>query len=147
MEQRRTHSAGGIVIGDHGTIAMVRHSVSNGAWLFPKGRPDPGETDEETARREIAEEAGLTDLELIDDLGTYERYHLNPDGTDDATELKEIHMFLFAAPRGAVAAPSMEMDGAKWVPLQRVIDECGSIADKAWFTRVFERVRHAIQRD
>lgn len=138
---------GGIVIGDHGTIAMVRHSVSNGAWLFPKGHAEEGESDEAAARREIAEEAGLANLELLDDLGTYERYHLNPDGTDDRTELKEIHMFLFAAPMGAVTAPSMEMDGAKWVPFRQVADVCGSAADRAWFASVFERVRQAIQRD
>lgn len=147
MEQRRTKTAGGIVIGDSGTVVMVRHSVSNGAWLFPKGHVDPGESDEETARREIAEEAGLTDLELLGDLGSYERFHINPDGTDDRSELKEIHMFLFAAPTGAVSAPGHEMDGAKWVPLSRVVEECGSATDRAWFVSVFDRVRQAIQRD
>lgn len=147
MDQRRTKSAGGIVIGDNGTIVMVRHSVSNGAWLFPKGHPDIGETDEDAARREITEEAGLTGLEFLDDLGTYERCHIAPDGSDDCSELKEIHMFLFAAPPGADPVPSHEMDGAKWVPLSRVVDECGSDADRAWFVSVFERVRQAVQRD
>lgn len=147
MEQRRTRSAGGIVIGDNGTIAMVRHSVSNGIWLFPKGHPEEGETDEEAARREIAEEAGLTDLEYLDDLGTYERCHIAPDGSDDCSELKEIHMFLFAAPPGANPSPDHEMDGARWVPLSRVVEECGSKADCAWFVSAFERVRHAVQRD
>lgn len=147
MEQRRTKSVGGIVIGDGGTIAMVRHSVSTGMWLFPKGHPEEGETDEETARREIEEEAGVSDLEFLDDLGTYERYHIRPDGTDDLTELKEIHMFLFAAPAHAVLTPSHEMDGARWVPLTKVGEECGSVVDRVWFSTVFERVRQAIQRD
>jgi 8-oxo-dGTP pyrophosphatase MutT (NUDIX family) len=147
MEPRRTKSVGGIVIGDHGTIAMVRHRISNGSWLFPKGHIEEGETDEETARREIAEEAGLTDLEYLDDLGSYERFHMSPDGNDDPTEIKEIHMFLFAAPAHATITPSFEMDGAKWVSLPKVIDECGSVADRAWFTTVFPRIRQAIQRD
>lgn len=147
MEQVRTRTAGGIVIGDSGTILMVRHRVGNGAWLFPKGHIEQDETEEETARREISEEAGITDLELLGDLDTYERCHITPDGHDDCAELKEIHMFLFAAPPGAVPTPSHEMDGAKWVPLARVVDECGSAADCAWFTRVFDRVRQAIQRD
>ena len=147
MELKKTKSVGGIVLGDSGTIAMVRHSVSNGAWLFPKGHQEEGETDEETARREIAEEAGVSDLELLDDLGTYERYHINPDGTDDVHEIKQIHMFLFAAPMHAELTPSHEMDGARWVPLAKVIEECGSVADRAWFTTVFDRIRHAVQRD
>ncbi|HWU24452.1 MAG TPA: NUDIX hydrolase [Candidatus Paceibacterota bacterium] len=147
MEPRRTKSVGGIVLGDGGTIAMVRHSVSNGMWLFPKGHPEEGETDEETARREIEEEAGVSDLEFLDDLGTYTRYHIRPDGTDDPTELKEIHMFLFAAPMHATLTPSHEMDGARWIPLTKVGEECGSIGDRVWFSTVFERVRQAIQRD
>lgn len=147
MEARRTKTAGGIVIGDNGTIAMVRHKVGNGAWLFPKGHTEPGESDEEAARREIAEEAGITDLELLGDLGTYERYHILPDGKDDCSELKEIHMFLFAAAPGTLIAPANEMDGARWVSLSRVVAECGSKADGAWFARVFERVRQSVQRD
>lgn len=146
-EFRRVHAVGGIVIGDHGTIAMVRHYNSNGAWLFPKGHGEPGETDEETARREVAEETGLTDLELLGDLGTYERYHLLPDGTEDRTEMKEIHMYLFAAQTGAVLAPTMEIEEARWVPLQHVVRESGNDKDRAWFISVFERVRQSVQRD
>lgn len=147
MTMLRTRSVGGIVLGDNGTIAMVKHSNGNGAWLFPKGHGEPGETDEETARREIAEEAGLPDLELIDDLGSYERHPILPNGTEDRTEMKEIKMFLFAAPVGATLAPTLEIDEARWVPLSRVVAENGNIVDSAWFTTVFERVRLAIQRD
>lgn len=144
---RRSRSVGGIVLGDNGTIAMVRHENSNGAWLFPKGHPMDGEDDETAARREIAEEAGLTNLELLDDLGSYERHPILPDGVEDPTELKEIHMYLFAAEPHAVLAPTMEIDLARWVPLQNVVRECGNVTDVAWFTRVFERVRQAVQRD
>ncbi len=147
MELKRTRSVGGIVLGEGGTIAMVRHRNSNGAWLFPKGKPESGESDEETARREIAEESGLTNLELIDDLGTYERHPVLPDGSEDRTEMKEIRMYLFLAPHGAHLAPTMEIDAARWVPLKQVIDESGNARDRAWFTRVFERIRQAVQRD
>src|SRR4051812_12305921 len=101
MEVRTTHAVGGIVIGDHGTIAMIKNHNGNGAWLFPKGHVEPGETDEETARREVGEETGLHDLELLGDLGTYTRYHICPDGSEDTMEIKEIHMYLFAAEPGA----------------------------------------------
>ncbi|HEX2951281.1 MAG TPA: NUDIX domain-containing protein [Armatimonadota bacterium] len=36
-------------------------------WGFPKGKIDYGETEEEAARREIAEESGLTEIELDTD--------------------------------------------------------------------------------
>lgn len=145
MERNNERTAGGIVLGDSGTIAMV--SRRSGQWLFPKGHIDEGEDDETAARREIAEETGLTNLELIDDLGTYERYAIRKDGTDDLTRLKSIHMFLFAAQPHSTLTSTLEIEEARWVSLSKIIEEIGNAKDKAWFISVFERVRHAIQRD
>lgn len=127
METHSEHSAGGIVLGDSGTIAMIRDSD---AWLFPYDRLD-GRDDETAARRTIMERTGLTNLELIDDLGSY----------------AHIRMFLFAAPMHAELSPTQEREEARWVPLKNVITEIGNVQDRAWFTTVFERVRQAVQRD
>ena len=143
---KRERCAGGIVLGDNGTIAMIRGQQDE-SWLFPKGRLDADESDEVAARREIAEETGLDNLELIDDLGTYERYKMNPDGSDNFDRLKEIHMYLFAAAPHALLAPTMEIEEARWVPLPHVANTIGNAADAAWFTTVFPRVRQALQRD
>jgi ADP-ribose pyrophosphatase YjhB (NUDIX family) len=143
-------SAGGIVIGEGGALAMVK-SENSQSWLFPKGHLDPGETDEQAARREIAEECGLTELEYIDDLGEYSRPRPNVDGK--GFETKVIKMFLFAAPRGAALHPTMEILEAKWVPYRDVPEILGTphtewfARDRAWFASVFDRVREAIQRD
>lgn len=135
------------MLGDIGTIALVRTRGGNG-WTFPKGHVEDGESDEDAAYREIAEETGLTDLELIDDLGTYERYRIGKDGTeDDRSELKEIHLYLFAARPHAALVPSHEIEEARWVALPRVMETLTHPKDRAWFTTVFERVRHAVQRD
>jgi len=143
----KTRCAGGIVLGDRGTLALVRTNKGAG-WTFPKGHIDEGESDEEAARREIMEETGLTDLELIDDLGHYERFRIGPNGTDDDTsELKDIHLYLFAAQPNTALVPTMEIAEAEWVALPRIITTLTHPKDKAWFTTVFERVRHAIQRD
>jgi len=37
-----------------------------GYWGFPKGRPQPGEDQLTTAKRELAEETGITDVKMID---------------------------------------------------------------------------------
>ncbi len=39
-------------------ILLIRH-VNGGHWAFPKGHVEKGETEEETALREILEETGL----------------------------------------------------------------------------------------
>ncbi len=145
--QARARTAGGIVLGDAGTIALVKRKGGNG-WTFPKGHIEAGEEDEEAARREILEETGLAKLEYIDDLGSYERHRIGKDGVeDDTAELKEIHLYLFAAPPYSTLAPTLEIGEAAWVSMPHVLDTLTHPKDRAWFTTVFERVRHAIQRD
>ena len=55
-------SCGGIVYRKfHGNteILLIKH-VKSGYWSFPKGHVENGETEEETAKREIKEETGLS---------------------------------------------------------------------------------------
>lgn len=143
----RIRAAGGIVLNDRGYIAMVRHKQGTGTWFFPKGRVEEDEDEEAAARREILEETGLSALEYLGDFGTYERYHLNPEGQIERNEIKEIHMFLFAAPSGAVLSPTLEIGEAKWVPFSKVAAECGSFRDRAWFATVYDRIVEAVRRD
>ena len=138
-------SAGGIVLGDGGAVAFVL-SKNSASWLFPKGHVEPGEDDEAAARREIAEEAGLTELEYLEDLGSFTR-----PGAGNFQE-KHIHMYLFAAPHGARLAPSMEILEARWIPFSSATAVLGSPheawfgADCAWFAKVYPRVQEVIQR-
>jgi 8-oxo-dGTP pyrophosphatase MutT (NUDIX family) len=112
---------------------------------------EAGETDEMTARREIAEEAGLTELEYIDDLGEFTRARASAGETQ--YEEKTIHMFLFAAKPHATLKPTMEITDARWIPYREAVELLGSphhdwfAKDRIWFASVFERVREAIQRD
>lgn len=44
---------------DGGVRLAVVHRPGHGDWSFPKGKVDPGELAEETARREVEEETGI----------------------------------------------------------------------------------------
>lgn len=138
--------AGGIVLGDAGTVALVRNRPGT-KWFFPKGKLEAGEEDEAAARREIEEETGLTDLELIDDLGSYVRPGINPDGSYRHDAMKDIHMFLFAAPPHSAVKGTHEIEEATWMSLSKVATELEDAKDIAWFATVFDRVREAVQRD
>ncbi len=57
--------AGGVVLmGDQ----VVLRRTPKGEYLFPKGHMEPGETEEETACREVAEETGV-EAEIVAPLG------------------------------------------------------------------------------
>ena len=54
--------AGGIVfdvVEGEPRILVVTAKTTPSDWIFPKGHIEPGETAEETARREVREEAGV----------------------------------------------------------------------------------------
>lgn len=53
--------AGVIVLDDAGRILLM-HRSDNGAWSIPGGMTEPGETVEETARREVRTSGTLTPL-------------------------------------------------------------------------------------
>ena len=111
--------AGGIVLGDAGTIALVRNRKDT-LWFFPKGHVEVGESFEEAARREIQEETGLSSLEYVDALGSYTRPKIEKDGSNSTTIQKEIHMFLFSTDLHATLTPSMEIVEATWCSLPHV---------------------------
>lgn len=41
---------------------LIQHQA--GHWSFPKGHPEKGESDLQAARRELAEETGISDVEI-----------------------------------------------------------------------------------
>ena len=58
---RKEKSCGALVVrrgGQEPEILLIKHN--GGHWAFPKGHVEKGETEEETALREIMEETGLT---------------------------------------------------------------------------------------
>jgi 8-oxo-dGTP diphosphatase len=55
------YAAGGVVVrdGPDGIQVLVVHRPQYDDWSFPKGKCEPGESDEECALREVEEETGL----------------------------------------------------------------------------------------
>ena len=81
-------------------------------FVLPKGHVEPGETPEQAARREIEEEAGVSDLDLVGLLGVKERLNY------DKTEWKKTTYFLFSARDDLDVSENAK--GRRWFRIDRL---------------------------
>jgi 8-oxo-dGTP pyrophosphatase MutT (NUDIX family) len=129
----REFSAGGIV------VRRVGSNSKTGPWEFavieprredsgesgktvlalPKGWVDKGEKPEQTACREIKEEAGL-DAEIVSKLGDIKYVYVRK-WSDGARVFKVVSFYLLRYLSGTIGEITEEMQhevrGARWVPL------------------------------
>jgi tRNA nucleotidyltransferase (CCA-adding enzyme) len=74
--QTKEKSYGAVIINEKKEFLLIRHK--NGEhWDFPKGHKEEGESDRETAVREVLEETGLI-VRLIDGFKEKTRYSPKP---------------------------------------------------------------------
>jgi 8-oxo-dGTP pyrophosphatase MutT (NUDIX family) len=100
-------AAGGIVLNDRGEVLLV-HRDRYDDWSFPKGKAEPGESDEDCAVREVEEETGLRCV-LGEELEST-RY------TDARGRPKVVRYWLMEPVAGELEYRD-EVDAARWVPL------------------------------
>ena len=135
---KHTKSAGGVIISPKGHVLVVsQHGTS---WSLPKGTLEKGEDHKTAARREIEEETGITRLELVKELGTYQRNKISIDGGDDFSELKTITMYLYATPEETLNPVDPENPEARWVEPDKVSDLLTHAKDKAFYSGVQDEV-------
>ncbi len=109
-------SAGGIVVR---SIAGVPHLVAGrrrrerdgGSWTLPKGTPNPLETLEETALREVEEETGL-EVRIVAPIDRIEYVFVQ----GGAKIHKTVHYWLMEPTGGDLALHDHEFDEVRWVP-------------------------------
>lgn len=125
-------TAGGIVIGKDGKVVIVNQN--NNSWSLPKGHIEPDETAREAAAREIKEEAGISNIEYICDLGAYKRHRIPLDkGREDPNEIKEITMFLYKTDQEKLSPEDPHNPEARWVEINQVADILTHQKDKEFF--------------
>lgn len=108
-EPTSIRAAGGVIrraTADGGWELLLVHRPRYDDWTLPKGKRDPGETDEDCALREIEEECGLR-CELGKELPTT-RY------TDHKGRPKVVRYWLASVLDGQFT-PNDEVDEVRWV--------------------------------
>jgi 8-oxo-dGTP pyrophosphatase MutT (NUDIX family) len=116
LKQAVATSAGGIVIryvdGVPQLVVGRRRRERDGmTWSLPKGTPTTGETTEETALREVAEETGL-EVTIVRTFDSIEYWFVQ-----GGTRIhKTVHYFLMTPVGGDLAAHDHEFDEVRWIP-------------------------------
>lgn len=116
-------SAGGLVIDSTGTKGLLigRRDLKDASrekllWSLPKGHLEAGETPQEAAIREVAEETGIQS-EIHRELGVIDFWFM----ASGKRIHKTVHHFLFREVGGKLAPQVTEVDDVKWFPLDEII--------------------------
>jgi len=115
-------AAGGIVKNPRGELLAI---FRLGKWDLPKGKMEKGEKPEETARREIAEECGITGHKLIGKIcDTYHTYKMG-----NKKILKKTHWFAFIINKVAELTPQIveNIEEAQWVRTEELLKRFGRL--------------------
>lgn len=121
QEVVREPTSGGIVFrhGKDGAIEILLIQDAKDRWTIPKGHIEEGETASQTARREIGEEAGLHDVDMLGWLGKIHfRYR-----RIDRLVLMTTQIYLVRVRTDGNEIQKEEwMNGIKWFPFTEALD-------------------------
>lgn len=143
QEVVREPTAGGIVFRRNDTnneIEILLIQDSKDRWTIPKGHIEEGETAQETAVREIGEEAGLKDTKVICWLGKIHfRYR-----RITTLVLMTTQIYLVQAVANTDDIKKEEwMNGIKWFPFQEALEKIEYEDIGKLMLLAMQRIRHA----
>lgn len=128
MVDRVDHAASVVLIGRIDRRGQLE-------WVLPKGHVEAGESAEQAAIREVAEETGLTSR-LLATVGDIDYWFVS----GDRRIHKTVHHFLLEATGGSLSTDDVEVSDVAWVPL----DELSSRMRFASERRLVRRVRELL---
>jgi 8-oxo-dGTP diphosphatase len=129
------------VVRDGACVVIVpTRLAANGAKVLalPKGHPEDGESPGEAALREVREEAGVV-ARLVEPLGDV-RYWYTREGQRIA---KVVSFFLLDYVSGEVDDHDLEVEHARWMPLEQAAGELTYAGEREMAARALSRTRTA----
>ncbi len=113
------YSAGAIIYRqEQGTIYYLLLHYAEGHWGSPKGHIEKGETLEDTARREVREETGLTDIHFREGFKEQNRYSFTG---KEGKIFKTVTFFIAETHSSDICISSEHVDFV-WLPFGDALD-------------------------
>lgn len=130
--------AGGVVLNANNDVAVVQQGDGiSKSFSLPKGHIEEGETPLDAARREIAEETGITTLTLVKKLGTYRRHPIAKDARFEKKDiLNSYTFFLFTTADEILKPRDSENPKAVWMKKEDVSAALTHLKDKEFFLSI-----------
>jgi ADP-ribose pyrophosphatase YjhB (NUDIX family) len=133
-------SAGGLVVDTTGTMGLLigRYDLKDETgkrvlWSLPKGHIEEGETPEQAAIREVAEETGITST-ITKSLGVIDFWFM----AGGKRIHKTVHHFMFTEVGGTLLAQESEVDEVSWFPLSEIVERLAYPDEKKLIARTAE---------
>ena len=125
-------SAGGIVM--RGDDVLLLHRTNPVETRLPKGHIDPGESRETSALREVREETGYANPQVLHDLGHQDVRFVN-DGA--AIERDESYFLMTLADNERTPMPPEDAEQFRpaWTPLEEAEEHLTFEAEREWLRR------------
>jgi len=111
---KKEKSCGCIIINDKNEVLLIHHNA--GHWDFPKGHMEDGETEVQTAIREVKEETNI-------DVEVKEEYRYSTKYSPKEDVIKEVIYFLARNISDNKQAQLEEVSEVKWFGMEEAIDK------------------------
>jgi 8-oxo-dGTP pyrophosphatase MutT (NUDIX family) len=135
MSIERERSYGGVVVHE-GNVLVIAPAGRPEVTTLPKGRGQPGESDEQTAAREVREETGVN-ARIVERLGTVEYWYRR----SGLRVFKTVGYYLCDYVSGDTADHDDEVDEARWMPLERAQTELSYPGERRIIARALSKQR------
>lgn len=147
-DTRRYTAAGAVIVepGGERVLLLLRPGrpgpKGQPEMRLPKGHVEPGESHRQAALREVHEEAGRLDVEVLADLG----YQTVEFDWQDVHHVRQEHYYLMLAQNSASDAQPEKQFEPLWLSWEKALDEVTFDAERQWIRRARSAWERRVER-
>lgn len=125
---------------DNDFLFLLVHQVL-GHWAFPKGHPNPEETELETALRELREETGIKESKIVDDFKYTQQYSF-----EEGAELvdKEVVFFIGFVGDEKIQVMEDEIQAFEWLSFDKCMERLTYDNSRAMLKTAYQHIKETV---